>query len=222
MVQTWEQMCFELMKISRSRGGGSVTAEEIKKAGEKVAKTRDQKLAWALRFADLDLQKLTAGDWVNVCLEAATFHGHLLRISSQVKGTERLPLYSPAFPSKEDIERIHQAFNHLLKICKSPSSVLTEIDCKVTFEFSNDQGTYSFSRSIPKYVDACKVEFMELLAEYSEIVRICPKEKGGCGRWFLASRVDREYCCTRCTTNAMSRRLRARQKARKGRKHAKR
>lgn len=90
--------------------------------------------------------------------------------------------------------------------------------------FRAANGEYRVLYDVPKFVDRRVIEMMNLLAEFGKKLRTCSAEEGGCGRWFLTTRSDQEYCSRTCTSRATVRRFRERlaQKKERGKKHAKR
>lgn len=56
------------------------------------------------------------------------------------------------------------------------------------------------------------VKFAELLAGHPGLIRICPEQKK-CGHWFVARRLNQEYCSKRCQTRAAVRAFRERKQA---------
>jgi hypothetical protein len=230
-----------------------VQYEEIQR---RVGRDPDERLQWALEFAQRDLGRLTPGDWDNLRWElhalATTvvwwdtlpkYHREKLR---QAFGRHKLPgTITTSLPSREAVQRTQKRFLGILEQFKEKGYAETgEIPIGYFVQFhrsplrrrdtASELATMFFP---PLYIDMdpgyrrkpiqriggefqnhALVKFAELLAGHPGLVRICPEEK--CGRWFVASRLNREYCSKRCQMRAATRAYRKRQgqAAQKGRK----
>jgi hypothetical protein len=218
MVQTPEQMLLEVWKIPRRVDSAAVTVDQICRAANQMGDTAEKKLRWALGFAAQDLTELTAGDWVNLKLQLAAFSTPIRRVLQETAVTEQLPVDSNAFPTKKEVEKIHNTFDTLLQTFQSEHSVSFAYQGKISFNLLQGRdGKYSLGYGVSDYVVRCMIALARLLGELGERVQTCPAKKDGCGKRFVASRTDQQYCSTTCVSRATTRRRRALLQKKRGR-----
>lgn len=186
------------------------------KALLQVGLTGEQKLQWALRFADESLGMLTAPDWMSLSLQFSTFGLSQDMIESLQLNTGNLI----GFPTQKEIALIHKRFNVVLKLCDSPVAddkiavIGSPVRGDAMFLLARfPSGRYELQYRAADLVNTNEIALLRLLEEYGGRVRTCPKDQDGWGKRFLATRADNKYCSATCVNRSTTRRHRARRKA---------
>jgi hypothetical protein len=214
VAQSWEEMLVTLMQVmGRDPTDELASTEELRKAKRRVGETRETRLKWALKFANTKLSEMTPGDWFNTQLELSAFRTPVI---SSLQTKTQVPVTDKAgfFPNPKQIKEIHEQFNRLLANYSKTRSMTHPFEGRVSFSVAEGaEGKTAFSFVVNDYVADCLIKLMQLTGDFADLVRICPKEKHGCGEWFLASRSDKIFCTTTCVSNSTSHARRARLKA---------
>jgi hypothetical protein len=220
--QTPHEMILSIMRVMESPAAETATLHQIRECAKEMALHPEDPLRWALEFAAQDLAAFSAAAWLDVTLKLAAFRTNVFLLFGTLDGKEPMPVGGRGFfPSREQICEVYRAFNSILSECETdervefrPSEAPTFQLCRVV----DDKQKFKFNVRAADFVTDCKIKFMTLLGDFSQLVRVCSIQKHGCGRRFLASRVDKLYCSIVCANRAATRERRARLRARKQRR----
>lgn len=204
--------------------------EEEAKAADRIGRTSDDATRWLIRFAQLDLNSLSEGQWSDLSAEihAFTKRGPPLRVGRAVAHIGAV--FQWRIPRAEEVDpKTHRS---LITIDSIRPSREQTIFLQKWAHFILDGLVTGASGSIaigalhldilpqePSFKtsplrirthtakDAFGFHFAHLLADHYERLRRC----GECQTLFLADRRNQRFCTTRCLTRVTQRRWRERQ-----------
>jgi hypothetical protein len=199
------------------------TIDQLRTTASQRLGTPEKRMRWALEFANKPLAKLTPGDWLNVQLELAVFRTPwVVGKTPQLSGETAVPVTnrSGIFPEIQQVVAVHKHFNERLQQYARIGGMNFQIPGETLFQVGRgEEGKRTFDFSVQDYVADCVIKLMKLTADFGNLVRICPKDKHGCGLWFLATRTDKVFCNKTCVSRATSRERRARLGKKKEKDH---
>lgn len=167
----------------------AVSPRELEHAQAVIGRTRKERLAWALEFAQQDVEDLSPG--------------HLLddRIEMQVFLRPRLVMSVPPIPSV--VSEIREKFAAALR--PPPPGPRHFYDIQLTYEmvFAAQRPAIRVCAMDP--IGSALLTFAELLEEHGSDMRRCADPK--CKRWF-AGRSNKDFCTITCLSRVTTERLR--------------
>jgi hypothetical protein len=160
----------------------------------RVGDTPEKRLSWALKLVN-DPPPATPGDWTNLQLEIAVFTYNLQADPS-----------GPYIPSEAEAQQIVDEFRTILKKVLRGET----IDCgsqHFSLKFNqSSQRWWSSSELKDGWLEEAKDQLFNLIHQAGHLVKECkapaPRSEAACGKLFVATRNDRVYCSTRCTSRA--------------------
>lgn len=204
------------MKQAPPALGRTARLEEVQAVRRRMAQEDWGHLAWAIRFAQQNLEGMTAGDWYNLRLELAAF-------GSGREG-EEVPLLSD-----DEVRHVHQEFARIVStLLRDGKATIGPIQFEIVVDRKPEAEKdpflmFSAVRNLAPLSTTYAITFSlgMYLARFAHRVRACPAPasrgaKGElCGRWFVAKRRNQAYCSRRCQSRATTRAVRERQAKKK-------
>jgi hypothetical protein len=216
VAQTAAEAIGVLSQVFSPRGAAQIPADELRQADNRVGNTSERRLRWAMVFAQLD--PVTAGDWYNAQIELGAFLHPWFKSDLADSSVKTLPFSQVLFPSREQVGTIKERFAGLLNNAAGGAGYSFDAE-----RMSVSVGPSGISFAIASHltdlqkheraqVELAMLRLSELIAPHWGYIGVC-REDGkthfGCGRLFLKSRSDREYCSKTCTNRSMTYRRRA-------------
>lgn len=192
---------------------------------KKVGDTPPDRLGWAVKFAQQNLDDLTPGEWTDTAAQlrafcnfpfAAVVHPHLPE--HPLVNIDEWPTRGLTESDIRAVHREYQKFVEVLVIDKWADT--GDLTIGVTVHLTQD----------PEYPERSKVSvvartddvvtkamwaLVTLLTAYGDRLRQCPE----CRQFFVASRTNQEFCAYRCASRKSTRAYRQRQdQPKRGRK----
>lgn len=218
--QTIDEQILTLFRIMEGPAAQTTTIAQIRKAAEEIGRRPEDRLRWALTFVNQELDSFSSANWLDVTLKLAAFRVNPFRLFGMAVSGENLPVGAGVFfPSREQIGQIHAGFNRLFDEYVSAGQTIFEYRLPagkhtVDFALSHVQeGKSVFSIRVEDYAADCIIKLMRLMEDFAHLIRTCPPKKHGCGRVFLATRIDNIYCSSACVNRSTTRERRARMRS---------
>jgi len=207
--------------------------EETQKAAERIGETTETALQWLLRFAKVDLAKLSEGQWLDLEKEVKFFvvegpPGLRVRWNVGKKSRRSWRIETSASPSPAFRPTIFWR-SYVAKLQKLLREWLDQLMQYHIIEFSRMPLTLRFSHpkqflprlsdaELPEnggcyvyfdnYVDTFTYNVAHILGAHSGRLRLCAE----CKAIFLADRRQQVFCSSRCLNRVTQRRWREKQK----------
>ncbi len=196
---------------------------DVDAAQPRVGRTPMERLEWAVRFAQADLNGLSRGDWLNLRLELTAFGGILIREHdrhSQFRLQERRTSAAredPIVYAERDVGELHGEFARIVgRLLQNDSVTVGSYQVTLTVErwpvaATNVGRPVRLRTSFPPGTSRATHVLAHLLGMYGHLLKQCPAPlaRGArddrCGRWFLARRPNQVYCGARCQSRATTR-----------------
>ena len=206
-----------------------MTWQDVERAGAN-AKITTAPLAWLLRFAQQNLDELTAGDWMNLSLEIKAFvvGKHLgtirdrdralrpvLKQIGYTEGQDQLepgPLRGEDLPTEREIRALKGgAKHHIDEFVKSDVSTIPVGPKSLRLVRNQVEGWSFVIPQLSSHADRFLWNLGHLLGEEGLRIKVCP----ACQKYFDATRTNKVYCTTTCQSRTTTRQQRAREKKEK-------
>ncbi len=203
-----------------------MTWQDVERAGAN-AKITTAPLAWLLRFAQQNLDELTAGDWMDLSLEVKAFveGKHLAarrdRDRALRPGLKRIgyaeaqdelelgPLRAEDLPSQQAIRALKEmAKSHVDDFVKSTVSTIVVGPKSLRLVRSPVEGWSFVIPELSSTPDRFLWNLGHLLGEEGLRIKVCP----ACQKYFDATRINKVYCTTTCQSRTTTRQQRDREK----------
>jgi hypothetical protein len=194
-----------------TRSSSETPIAELRAAAKKIGEKKEQRLAWAIAFAQEPGDRMTRADFYNRNLEVAVFLRPGLALAEE---NESAPYNAGLFFDPRQLPQLKERF---LKVIKA-AAVGTGLSFNVAHISVNVDATgvsYGINYQLldQKKYGAARFEHAELtlaqlIAEHWGYVGFCNPKKHGCGRYFLKSRTDREFCSKTCLNRSTTYRQR--------------
>lgn len=212
----------QLMNLMRalygSSAGSEIPEKELQVAAERVGLTDEKRISWAIKFAEEPFEKMSVGDRINTQIEMGAFLYPSLPFAEK-EGPKSIPFVAALFPSREQIEEIKRQFLVLIQHAAAGSEHSFNVA-----QMSVNVGPGAVSYQIPQnlsdpeklaiaQIDVAKLDLAKLLAAHWGYVGRCDRKRHGCGRYFLKSRTDREFCSKTCLNRSTTYRQRGKEPA---------
>jgi hypothetical protein len=170
-------------------GADALSPRELEHAQTAVGRTRKERLAWALEFAQQNVEELTPG--------------HLLDDRIEVQVFLRPRLVMSGLPGPGDVAKIREKFAAALR--PPPPGPRHFYDIQLTYEmvFAAQRPAIRVAAMDP--IGSALLTFAELLEEHGADMRRCADPK--CKRWFVG-RSNKDFCTTTCLSRVTTERLR--------------
>ena len=212
----------QLMNLMRALYGRSARSEipmkEFQVAAERVGLKDEKRISWAIKFAEEPFEKMSGLDRINAQIEMGAF----LYPSSpfaEKEGPKSVPFVAALFPSPEQIEEMKRQFLVLIQHAAAGSDHSFDIA-----QMSVNVGPGAVSYRIPQnlsnpknlaiaQIDIAKLNLAKLLAARWGYVGHCDRKRHGCGRYFVKSRTDKEFCSKTCLNRSTTYRQRGKEPA---------
>jgi hypothetical protein len=195
--------------MKSTRSGATVDADAaLNPYIDRVGRSPQGQLGWALRLAQRQPESMTPGDWDNMRHEITAFlalHGY----SSQSPVGHRLGL-----PPEEVAHEIRKQLHEILAavIQRGPDPIhLGRIQTMLGLCWRDDVQRFTRWTASTGYPSLIASALQPLLEQHGHLVRACgaPSPRGGadetCGLWFVAARVQQRFCSPRCQSRATTR-----------------
>jgi hypothetical protein len=218
--QTPDQMILAIMQVMEGPAAETATLTQIRECAKEMALRAEDPLRWAIEFAAQNLATFSAAAWLDVTLKLAAFRTNVFLLFGNTDGKEIMPVGGKGFfPSREEIREVHRAFNDVLSRYASDTSIEFQPASSIDFQPAKapvfqlcrrEDGNWTFNIRAADFVTDCKIKFMRLVGDFANLIRVCHRERHGCGKRFLATRLDKIYCSTVCANRAATRGRRAR------------
>ena len=209
--QTTTEMMVELAKMFVSTDNAEPA--ELQAADKKVGKTKERRLEWAVNFAQQSPDIMTKADVYNSNLELALF------------------LYPPLALTKEPVRYNASSFINPTRIPELKERFLKHIKAAATgmgFSFPVSHSCINVDESGISYhitamagtkeyfaaqLEHAELTLAQLIGQHWGYIGFCDPKKHGCGRYFLKSRSDREFCSKTCVNRSTTYRQRGKEPA---------
>jgi hypothetical protein len=202
----------ELARLFYGTGPNSeIPLKEFQAAAKKVSEgTKQQPLAWAIKFAQEPVENMTRADIYNAQLETGAF----LHPEVALEETASLPFNAGLFFSPDEIAEAKKRFLGLIKSAAEGigcSFEVTQVSVYVTS--AGPRYDISYNGSDPGKHAKAKFEkamlrLAQLVGQRWGYIGFCDRKRHGCGRYFLKSRTDREFCSKTCLNRSTTYRQR--------------
>jgi len=204
--------------------------EEELKADARIGWTSDDATRWLIRFAQLDLNTLSEGQWSDLTAEihaftkrgpplkagrsvthiGAVFQWRIPRVEDADPKTQRSRITIDTIrPSREQTTHLQTWAHFILDGLVTGGSASVVIGALHLDILPHEPSFKTSPLRIRTHTakDAFGFHFAHLLADHYERLRRC----GECQTLFLADRRNQRFCTTRCLTRVTQRRWRERQ-----------
>jgi hypothetical protein len=182
-------------------GGTPILEKELQTVFRKLD-SPEKRLAWAIEFAQRNLEEITAGDLRNLRLEAGTF------VAPEVVNTKTIKFNDRFFPVWGELCKMQQQFVQLLKAATSGVPFQFELP-KLNISVSSDGVRYvipSDATDPEKLADARLQQavwtFGHLAGQLWNYIGFCDSKRFGCGKFFLKNRTNQEFCTHTCASRS--------------------
>jgi hypothetical protein len=203
-------LMIDVTRALSPEGGREIDAGEFRLAAGKVGHKHDAQLRWAIGFAQQAEEKMGRGDWYNAIIETAAFLRPELALSD--KDNTGVPFSEVFFASEGQVRKIKQEFLVLVQSAVVGKECSFEVEqCSVTMSPAGI--SYNVSKQAKAHVEQAKLRLAQLLGEHWNYVALCDTHRDGCGRYFLRSRKDQEFCSKTCLSRSTTYRARRKEPA---------
>ncbi len=198
----------------------------------RVGREPIERLAWALAFVQKDLGSLTPGDWENIRWQLWAFNLIPWWKPSEAGADQRRIYDAYEFPEQADVISAQTKFGETLTDLKQKgfSMIGPVIEMLIVPWLGTEKGQNmraafeaitpgelpppdSLTYPLSEFTVYSEYRFGLLIGQFGEYLHICPGKD--CGRWFVASRTNQDYCSSRCQMRSATNRYRQKKKKRK-------
>jgi hypothetical protein len=208
-----------LISLARAVSGGRnrIPAKVFAAAGKKVGLTNRDRLRWAINFVQEQTEQMTPGDWYNAQLEAGAFvHPDLALLE---KESRSIPFSVALFLSVDAVKKAKDRLLSLIKAAANGSDIsfdVSQLSVHVDGHGVSYRVKYIFGTGQEKQLESAQIEqaalrLAQLLSEHWGYVGLCDRKRHGCGRYFLKSRTDKEFCSKTCLNRSTTYRQRGKE-----------
>jgi hypothetical protein len=183
----------QMQSKSRHIPEDDVSPHALERAQEEVGRTRKARLAWALEFAQQDVEELTPGDLLDDRINVKIFLEPRLRFDG-------LPLASV-------VAALREKFAAALR--PPPPGPRRFFDIQLTYEMAFVAGRPAIHVAAMDPIGSGVLTFAELLRDHGLQMRRCADPK--CKKWFVG-RANKDFCTTTCLSRITTERLRKEKK----------
>jgi hypothetical protein len=205
-----------LIEVARALSGGQaknqIPIKLFADTNRKVGLKSKERLAWAVRFAQEPIASMTPGDWYNAQLEAGAFLHPEFAYSTQEATS--LPFGPLFFLSAEQVTDLKQRFIPLIKAAVAETEFSFSVSqVSVTggehgVSYAIASNLSDLSKHAQAQIEQAMLRLAQLLSENWGHVGLCDRKKHGCGKYFVKSRKDREFCSKTCLNRSTTYRQR--------------
>ena len=210
-----------LIALARAVSGGApknqIPAKLFADAAKKVGHTSREHLSWAIKFAQEPVEDMTPGDWNNAQLESGAFLHPGLPFAE--KESKSLPFSPALFLSTDQVKKVKERFLWLIKVAAAATGCsFNASQLSVNLDEGGVSYGIAYNLSDPEkhakaQIEQLMLRLAQLLSDHWGYVGLCNRKKHGCGRYFLKSRTDREFCSTTCLNRSTTYRQRGKEPA---------
>lgn len=205
---------------------------EYEKIQMRVGREPRERLAWALAFAQRDLDSLTPGGWEDIRWELWAFTLIPFWKPAEAGGDQERIYEAYDFAEQADVISAQTKFGETLWDLQhkgwSMIGPVTELlivpwsktetgqHFRVAFEALTHGAVPSPGSlywPLSEFSTYAESRFGLLIGQFGEYLHICPEKD--CGRWFVANRTNQDYCSSRCQMRSATNRYRQKKKKRK-------
>jgi hypothetical protein len=196
-----------------------ISDDVFQAAAKKVGHKDEKRLAWAIEFAQEPTEGMTPFDWHNRQLEAGAFWWPGLPHTQKQRPST--PFVGAFFPTTEELKEIKAAFLALIKTAAKGASAEANFLFPVShlsLQVDKDGVTYRPNLNLSDTEEHAKakieqfvVRLAQLVGEQWDYIGFCDRKKHGCGKYFLKSRIDREFCSKTCLNRSTTYRQRGKE-----------
>jgi hypothetical protein len=209
-----------LISLARAMSGGGpknqIPADQFAEAGKKVGHKSRERLSWAIKFAQESAERMTLGDWYNAQLESGAFlHPNLAFAEKESKS---LPFSPFLFLSRDQVEKTKEEFLRLIKAATGAGFSFGVSQFSVHVDERGISFNVADNISDPEkhskaQIEKAKLLLAQLLSAHWGYIGLCDRKRHGCGRYFLKSRTDQEFCSKTCLNRSTTYRQRGKEPA---------
>jgi len=186
-----------------------IAATELNLAVERIGRTAAKRLAWAFRFAQQDLNSLSAGDLLNLRLEITVFRSpELATMFASPKKGMMIPAPNALLFNRDELKAAQGRFMSVLKALQEKRKFIHFARLGIELDFAND-GQTSMTISGGDQSGSAVYRFAELLAKDSSgaLRKIRRCSDADCNRFFFGPK-NKKFCSKTCLSRATTRRSR--------------
>jgi len=183
-------------RITRHGRPMDVSPRELERAKDAVGRKAKDRLAWALEFAQQNVDELTPGELLD----------DRIRLRAFIRPTEvwSAPVLLSSLPAAIDVVIVRREFAGMLQ----PVSDTVQRGGEIVLMYMmgrDHEGRPTIDIGTGDPVSGATLRFAELLEQYGPEMRRCADPK--CRRWFVG-RQNKDYCTTTCLSRVTTERLR--------------
>lgn len=189
---------------------------------KQVGKTPTDRLGWAVKFAQEDLDAFTPGKWTDIAAELRAFCNFPFGTVAHPRRPEQPLANIDEWPTRglteDDVRAVHREYQKFLAVLVIDTWADTgDLTIGVTVYLTQDSehpersGVAVVGRT-DNVVTKAMWSLVTLLTAYGDRLRQCPE----CRRFFVASRTNQEFCAYRCASRQSTRAYRQRRDQPKG------
>jgi hypothetical protein len=207
-----------IVTLARALSGSTVAEipeKVFRDAALKVGHSERQRLEWAIQFAQQPDDGNTPFDWQNAQLETGAFL-HPWWATAE-RSDRSLPFSGVMFPSVAQLKNMKAEFLELLRVAHEetglefPVPEMTAILDKNGLRYQIAFNLSDPAKHATAQLEKAKLELAQLLARHWGYIGLCDRKRHGCGRYFLKSRMDREFCSKTCVNRSTTYRQRGKE-----------
>jgi hypothetical protein len=209
----------QLIAFARAMSGGGprnqIPAEQFEEAAKKVGQKSKARLSWAIKFAQESVEQMTFGDWYNAQLESGAFLNPHLAFAE--KKSKSIPFSPVFFLSRDQVKKAKEEFLHLIKAATGVgfsfhvSQLSVNVDANGISYVTNEANLSDSGKHSKAQLEQAMLRLAQLLSTHWGYVGLCDRKRHGCGRYFLKSRTDQQFCTKTCLNRSTTYRQRGKE-----------